>query len=268
MSSAVVAFGLGNVLPGSPAPGFALAGVELRRRGLPVRKVALMLSLAGWFLARAFIAIAASVAVTIAASGRLPADNDTIVMAIASFVLALVLGSAWLLVHPWPLERLALLTARWRFRGERNAAERARAMGLRWHSDVQQNTESAANRELMTVISIISWIADAACLRLALAAVGVDLDFDVLLLAYVSAIALSSVPFLPGGLGAVETVVPAILHYYGAPLEGAIAGVLAWRGLALAAPSAAGAAVLGGLRIDGWRIARRQAAVPEMRRTP
>jgi len=259
VGAGLVAFGLGNVLPGSPAPGFALAGMELRRRGLPTRVVAMTMALSGWFLAAAFLAIAASVALTATAQGRIPERHETVLLAGSSFVLALLLASVWLTVHPWPIERLALLLARVRWRNERYAAERGRAAGQHWHSDARQALGGPLNGQLVMVAAFGSWMADAGCLRLVLAAVGADVDFDVLLMAYLFAVAVSCLPFLPGGIGAVEVAVPAVLHHYGVPLDQAIAGTVAWRALALVAPAAGGAVTLAGLRLRATHGVRPEA---------
>jgi hypothetical protein len=255
----LVAFGLGNVLPGSPAPGFALAGMELRRRGLPTRAVAMTMALSGWFLAGAFLAITASVALTATAQGRIPERHESLLLAGSSLVLALLVASVWLTVHPWPLERLALLLARFRWRNERYAAERGRVAGQHWHSDARQALGGPLNGQLVMAVAFGSWMADAACLRLVLAAVGADVDFDVLLMAYLFAVAVSCLPFLPGGIGAVEVAVPAVLHHYGVPLDQAIAGTVAWRAMALLAPAAGGAVTLAGLRLRATQGVRPEA---------
>jgi uncharacterized protein (TIRG00374 family) len=64
------------------------------------------------------------------------------------------------------------------------------------------------------------------------------------LLAYTAGAVAALVPLLPGGLGAVEVVVPAVLHHFGLPLDVAVAATFAWRGLALVAPALAGLAAL------------------------
>jgi uncharacterized protein (TIRG00374 family) len=89
-----------------------------------------------------------------------------------------------------------------------------------------------------------AWLADAACLGLSLKAAGVQLDLDVVLLAYVAGILVSGVPLLPGGFGAVEAAIPAILHGFGAPLDLALAGTLVYRGISALLPAVAGALLL------------------------
>ena len=97
------------------------------------------------------------------------------------------------------------------------------------------------NRFVLVLLAAGSWIADAACLRLSLAAAGVDLDTDVVLLAYVAGILISTIPLQPG---AVEAAIPAVLHHFGAPLDIALAGTLVYRGISALLPAAAGGLLL------------------------
>jgi uncharacterized membrane protein YbhN (UPF0104 family) len=75
------------------------------------------------------------------------------------------------------------------------------------------------------------------------------MSMGVVLMAYVSAMVLSSIPLLPGGLGVIEATVPAVLHHYGVPVESALAGTLAWRAIALVFPAIAGVVALGTLQL-------------------
>jgi uncharacterized membrane protein YbhN (UPF0104 family) len=58
------------------------------------------------------------------------------------------------------------------------------------------------------------------------------------------------VPLLPNGLGLVETVVHALLHYRGVPLATALAGVLAFRALGTLLPAFSGVVALIRLRLQ------------------
>jgi uncharacterized membrane protein YbhN (UPF0104 family) len=60
----------------------------------------------------------------------------------------------------------------------------------------------------------------------------------------VTGIAIAALPLLPGGISAVEAVIPVVLHHFGASLEAALAGTLVYRGLSLLLPAGAGAAIL------------------------
>lgn len=242
MRTAVVAFGLGNILPGSPAPGITLATVALRRRGVPVRRVGIAMGWTTWFMARAFLGLAATAAIVAAAQGHVPERHEALVLGVASFVLATLLLTVTLFSHSRPLEWAAVLLARlrWHWTPER---QEARAAGQAWHSEALGVLGTRTNREVAAACAVGIWLADAFCLQFALLAVGYPLPVDVLLLIYAFAIALSCVPFVPGGAGVVEAAVPALLHRYGLPLEAAIASVLAWRACALLLPAAVGAAL-------------------------
>jgi len=97
---------------------------------------------------------------------------------------------------------------------------------------------------------LLAWVFDGMCLFLALDALGVHVTFDVLLLAYTVGAAASFIPFLPAGLGVVETVTPALLHLYGVPWEGALAGLLVYRALGTVLPALVGVGSLATLRVQ------------------
>ena len=103
---------------------------------------------------------------------------------------------------------------------------------------------------LLVLSALVAWGFDGMCLFLALRAVGVRVDFDVLLLAYTVGMAASFIPLLPAGLGVVETVTPAVLHLYGVPLEAALAGLVVYRILGTLLPALVGAGSLATLRIQ------------------
>jgi len=106
---------------------------------------------------------------------------------------------------------------------------------------------------VLVALAAGSWLADAACLRLSLAAAGVNLDTDVVLVAYVGGIVASAVPLIPGGFGAVEAAIPALLHQFGAPLDASLAGTLVYRGSSALLPAVAGAILLGQTLLAGRR---------------
>jgi uncharacterized protein (TIRG00374 family) len=81
---------------------------------------------------------------------------------------------------------------------------------------------------------------------------------DVLLFAYTAGIAVSMVPFLPAGVGVVETVVPAVLGLAGVPIVAALAAVVLYRMLSTLLP-----AVLGGLSLIGLRL-EKPPAIPDL----
>jgi uncharacterized protein (TIRG00374 family) len=107
---------------------------------------------------------------------------------------------------------------------------------------------SRRNRTAVGCAAAAGWLADAACLWLCLRAVGDSVAFEALFIAYVAGALASLIPFLPGGLGAVEVAVPVILHRFGVDVDTALAATLAWRGIALVAPAVIGAGALMALR--------------------
>ena len=129
-----------------------------------------------------------------------------------------------------------------------------------FHAEAKAVVGSPRNRVVLVALAAGSWIADAACLRLSLAAAGVKLDADVVLLAYVAGILISSLPLLPGGFGAVEAAIPAMLHHFGAPLDAALAGTLVYRAISALLPAAAGALLLSAAWLHGLPHRRKRDA--------
>ena len=154
--------------------------------------------------------------------------------------------SARMASRPATAERTVRLLARLRINRVAAPLQDPRAAAGAWHAEAKSVVGTPANRALLVSLAVGSWLADAACLRLALAAAGVNLDTDVVLLAYVTGIIASGIPLLPGGFGAVEAAIPAVLHHFGAPLDAALAGTLVYRGISALLPAAAGALLLGG----------------------
>ncbi len=250
LRTAFLAFGLGNILPGSPAPGITLATLDLRRQGVPPRRTGIALGWTTWFLARAFLGLGATAAIIAVAEGHIPERHSEVVLAFASFLLATVILTAFIAAHSRPLEWTALALARLRWPGSAVPTD-PRTAGQQWHAEAVAALGSRKNGELAAMAAVGAWMADALCLQFALAALGVPLPFDLLLLGYCAAIAASCIPFLPGGAGAVEAVLPALLHGWGLPIETALGGTLAWRALSLLLPAAVGAAFVAGSRVAG-----------------
>jgi uncharacterized membrane protein YbhN (UPF0104 family) len=53
---------------------------------------------------------------------------------------------------------------------------------------------------------------------------------------------------LPGGLGVVEAIIPAVVHWYGPSLSAAFAGALVYRMVGTVLPAAVGAVAVVALR--------------------
>lgn len=74
-----------------------------------------------------------------------------------------------------------------------------------------------------------NWLLDAASLWVFLRAFGESVDPVSLVVAFGLAQVLAAIPITPGGLGVVETALPAALTGFGVPPSIAVAGVLSWR---------------------------------------
>ena len=237
-------FGLGNVLLGAPAPGAVLAAAELRRDGLSPRRVRFVLAFTAWFNIRTLLGIGA-LAFLVAFARQHPGVREAGLWWLGALAVLLVLAAtARLAARPTTARRTARalsLLRRWQ---SPPPAEATLQSADAWHVEAKAIVGSPGNRAVLVLLAAGSWIADATCLRLSLAAAGVNLDADVVLLAYVAGIVISSLPLLPGGLGAVEAAIPAVLHHFGAPLDLALAGTLVYRGLSALLPAAAGALLL------------------------
>jgi len=84
----VVIYGLGSVLPGSPAPGLAMATAELRSRGVPVARFATAFFWCVWFNLRGFLVLAALTSTMVTLRGLVPSGSAGIVLGAALLVLA------------------------------------------------------------------------------------------------------------------------------------------------------------------------------------
>ena len=178
-------FGVGNVLPGSPAPGGLLAAAELRRDGLSPRHTRFVLAFTMWFNVRTLLGIGA-IAFLVAFARQHPGVRETGLWWLAAVGLIAALAiSAALAARPTTAEHTAQLFARLRVTRPRPPADVTRAGADTWHAEAKATVGSRRNRIVLVVLAAGSWLADATCLWLALAAAGVQLDADVVLLAYV-----------------------------------------------------------------------------------
>jgi uncharacterized protein (TIRG00374 family) len=109
-------------------------------------------------------------------------------------------------------------------------------------------------------ISAAAWVADVCCCYCALAALGVTVPFDVVLLAYTIGVLATLVPFVPAGFGLVETAMPLVLQSFGVPFASAVAAVLVYRYVSTLLPAAVGLAYIPGLR--GHDREPRRAPIP------
>ncbi len=249
----VITSGLGSLLPGTPAPGIALGTRELNHRGLSTRQAGLSLVWLNWFSLRAFLVTAVLAAVLALPRGNIPLGNTWLVAGAGLVVLAGLSVTNILLTRQSLVEWAAVLAARAQFWAPRIGDEAARARGREWFHDAIDALGTPRNRVIVGVVSVGSWLADAWCLRLALVAVGANVNFNAVLLAYTGATLASSIKLIPGGIGIVEATQPLILHHFHVPLDLALAGTLVWRGFSLLLPALAGLLALVSLRLERRR---------------
>jgi len=243
-------FGLGNILPGAPAPGLALAAAELPHAGIEASQARMVLGLSAWFNGRTFLLIAAlGCGATVVFAHNV--SGDPLMLALLAIGLILLLAvTAWLTSREASARGVARLLVRFvphRLQRQRVTPELATA----WHARLKATVGPPRARARLVALGIAAWLADIACLGLVLRGAGVHVPVDAVLIAYVAGMAVSLLPLLPGGLGVVEATVPAVLHRFGAPIDVALAGTLIYRGIAFFLP-----AVVGGLALAAMRFGR------------
>ena len=212
----LVVNGLGLLTPASPAEGLALGAAELSRRGLDRRHVTLTLLFTQWFSTRVFLLVNALNLLFVLVTRDLPVDS-TWPLVVAPIVLIALAGTAIVASRPAATERLALIVGALRFWKPRPPTDQRRNAGARFHSDAMAVVGSPRQRIVLVCLSAASMLADVSCLYFVLIAAGAHVGFDVAILATGAAAAGAIVPFLPGGLGVVEAIIPAVVHWYGPP---------------------------------------------------
>src|SRR5205085_5937807 len=78
-------------------------------------------------------------------------------------------------------------------------------------------------------LAVWNWVADCLCLACSIRAIGVNVPWQGLVLAYSAGMAAASVGLTPGGLGVVEAVLSASLAALGIKGHSAFAAVLVYR---------------------------------------
>jgi uncharacterized protein (TIRG00374 family) len=243
---ALIVYGLGTVVPGAPAPGMAIAATELGRRGMDGRRIAWAFFLSTWFNVRSFLILAVLTAVAATLRGRVPNNSRALVVAAATFVVAALVLSGWLVRHPALADRVGRFLEALNWRGSGPAA---RNTALRVQEAATGVFSSRREGFLVAWASLGSRLADVLCLRFALIAVGIHVSLGIVLIAYVVSTLVAAIPLLPGGLGLVEAAIPGLLHYYGASIDAAVAGTIAWRGVTLLLPALAGLVTYTSMRL-------------------
>ncbi len=246
---ALVMWGLGSLLPAAPAEGMALSVSELGRRGVGRQHALIMLFVAGWFQFWALVLTAAIASAFIDAVGH-PDPDDASRLFVAAAVLT-ALTVIVLSLARRPIVGKLVADVIWLFPRRRTMTrDELRAAGIDQHARVVGLLGRPAHRVGIGLASTGWWIADAGGLWIALHAAHADVDFSLVILAYVAGTVASWVPLLPGGLGAVEIAVPAVLHHFGVPLAVGLTGTLLWRGLSLFLPAIVGTLAYASLRAE------------------
>jgi uncharacterized protein (TIRG00374 family) len=243
----LVVNGLGLLTPASPAEGLAFGASELSRRGLDRRHIGLTLGFAQWFSFRVFLLVNALNLVWIIATRDFPVDSTWPLVA-APLVLGILAASAFLASRPSTMEHLTVAIGTARFWKPKPDRAKLRARGARFHADALEVVGSPRRRVVLMGLSVGSMLADIACLYFSLIAAHAHVGFDIALLAAGAAAASALIPLLPGGIGVVEAIIPAVVHWYGPPVSAALAGALVYRALGTFLPALAGAAALVALR--------------------
>jgi uncharacterized protein (TIRG00374 family) len=243
----LVVNGLGLLTPASPAEGLAFATAELSRRGLPRRRIGLSLGFASWFSFRIFYLAGSVNMIFMVATRDLPVDA-TWPLVVAPLVLVLLAVTAVLANSPGTAERVAVVLGALRFWKPRPSRADRRAAGARFHADAMAVVGPPRRRMRLALLSLGSLMSDVACLWFILMGVGARVDPDVALLAVGAGAVAAAVPLLPAGIGVVEAVMPAVIHWYGPAVSAALAGVLLYRAIGTFLPAAAGALSLVALR--------------------
>jgi putative heme transporter len=247
---AMILCGFGCVTPASPAEGMLITGHELRRRGLSTRRTGVTLGGAELVSALAMAALAAINIVAAASFADLPSGSvvpllgAAVVTLVAVRIVDLLAGrrqlAEWITV---------VIGARCWWRPRPSVTSR-RAAGAAWHAEAGSVLGSRANRAVLVTVSAAAWVAEVCCCYCALAAFGITVPFDVVLLAYTIGVLATLVPFVPAGFGLVETAMPLVLQGFGVPLGTAVAAVLVYRCVSTLLPAAIGLACIPGLRVQ------------------
>lgn len=251
---AVLVYGVGAVLPASPAEGLAAAAWELRREGRTRRETGLVLGLSEWFTQRAFYGVAAVDLLLVVALDRLPWPGRTPVVVAAVVVLVVLVVSARLARRPGTAEVAAVWLGALRWRRPVPSVEARRRVGHEVHDAALAVLGSPRARWTPAVWSVAATLADAVTLGAACAGAGIEVDVTGVVLASVVATVATWVPLLPAGLGLVEASVPFVLHRMGAPAADALAATVVHRAAGTLLPALVGAVVA--LRLRSRRGAR------------
>jgi putative heme transporter len=218
--------GMSHVLPGGGAAATPLGFRLLRRAGVGAANASFVLSIQPIGSAAVLnVMLWVALVVSIPIRG---ANTAYVGVAIAG---GIVLGSFGFLI--FALARGSMYADRF----VRSIANRLRfidsdAVSKFLHDLAQRFHQLARDRKLMlraTGWAAAQWVADAASLWILLAALGVYMEPDGLLIAFALANVSASIPLTPGGVGVYEAVLTSALVGFGVGHVEAIIAVLAYR---------------------------------------
>ena len=243
----LVVNGLGLLAPAAPAEGLAFEVSELSRRGLDRRRIALTLGFEQWFSLRVFLLVNALNLAWILGTRDVPVDSTWPLVA-APLVLVALAVTAILANRPASAETLAVAVGALRFWKPRASVPDRREAGAHLHEEAKAMLGPPRRRVVFPVLSVGSMLANVLCLYFVLIAAHAHVGYDVAVLAAGAAATAGLIPLLPGGIGVVEAIIPAVVHWYGPTFGAALAAALAYRVLGTFLPAAAGGVALLALR--------------------
>ena len=232
------AIGVGNLVPGQPAPETLIAYRELSARGVSrSRSLAAPLVMVVAVPAAAMALLAGPLLLISGVVLKLPSGWQ--IPVVTAGVIATILGITLIVLTLVP-------------------AMRARLPTLMRADQILATMGGPAGAGVLMLLAFIGFTADALALCSAGRAVGAQLPIAALPVAYIVATVAIAVPFLPGGLGAVEVAVPLVFAAAGANYAHSVLAVLAWRILQFWIPTLAGLACYATLVLERRRRTRRQ----------
>lgn len=249
----LVVYGIGAVLPASPAEGLAAAAFELRRQGHTRRETGLVLAVSEWFTQRAFYTVAAVDLLVTVAAGTMSWSNPVLVVVVGVAILVGWSVLARLARRPGTAEAVGDWLVRLR-PGEVPASVDRRRLGREVHDQAVAAVGAPSVRWPLVAVSAAASLLDAATLWSACAGAGIGVGPEGVVLAAVVGTVATWVPLLPAGLGLVEGTVPLVLHRLGAPAADAFAATVVHRAAGTLVPALAGLVVALVARVR-WRVA-------------
>lgn len=190
------------------------------------------------------------VLVTLATHGR----GSTIGAAVVA--LAVVGAALVFLVRRDALDTLARGALRLSRRLTRHPRGRAGARADAFVAELAERHLTGERLVVATLLAVLMWLADCACLAASFAAVRAPVPWSGLIIAYGVAQIAMVLPVSPGGLGLVEGGLTVVLVAYGATRVGALSAALAYRIVNYWLAAAIGWATVGALAWSRARSAR------------